>query len=82
MEIDKSKLAALANLDDAAFGNIIYSVVLASGGSESAARSAMSSAPIIKAKLRNASDKELKQILGFIGEKNAADILGKLGNKK
>ncbi|MBE6543080.1 MAG: hypothetical protein E7675_01635 [Ruminococcaceae bacterium] len=79
MEIDRNKLAALANLDDAAFGNIIYSVILASGGSESAARSAMSSAPIIKAKLKNASDKELRQIIGFIGEKNAADILGRLG---
>lgn len=79
MEIDKGKLAALANLDDAAFGNIIYSVVKASGGSESAARSAMSSAPVIKAKLRNASDRELRQIVGFIGEKNAADILGRLG---
>jgi hypothetical protein len=79
MEIDKGKLAALANLDDAAFGNIIYSVIIASGGSQSAARSAMTSAPIIKAKLKNASDKELRQIIGFIGEKNAADILGKMG---
>ena len=79
MEIDRNKLAALANLDDAAFGNIIYSVIMASGGSQSAARSAMTSAPIIKAKLKNASDKELRQIIGFIGEKNAADILGKMG---
>jgi hypothetical protein len=79
MEIDRNKLAALANLDDAAFGNIIYSVIIASGGSQSAARSAMTSAPIIKAKLKNASDKELRQIIGFIGEKNAADILGKMG---
>ncbi len=82
MEIDKSRLEGLSSLDDKTFGQIIYSVVLASGGSEHSARSAMSSAPIIKAKLKNATDDELRRILGYIGEKNAEDILGRLGQKK
>ena len=82
MEIDKSRLDKLSSLDDNAFGKIIYNVILATGGSEHAARAAMSSAPIIKAKLRNASEGELRRIVGYIGEKNAEDILGKLGQDK
>ena len=79
MEIDKSAINKLSSLDDKTFAQIIYNVIIASGGSEHSAKSAMSAAPIIKSKLKNASDGELKQIVGYIGEKNAEDILGKLG---
>ena len=82
MEIDKSRIDRLSSLDDKTFGQIIYNVVLASGGSEHSARSAMSSAPIIKAKLKNASESELRHILGYIGEKNAAEILGMMEQDK
>ena len=81
MEIDRSRLDRLSSLDDKTFGQIIYNVILASGGSEHTARAAMASAPIIKAKLKNAGDNELRQIVGYIGEKNAADILGRLDQK-
>ena len=79
MEFDKTKLTALANLDDDAFATIIYSALKASGAGEGAARSAMSAAPIIKTKLKNATDADIKRIINFIGEKNAFEILGNIG---
>ncbi len=79
MQIDKAKLTALAHLDDREFGEIIYKALKASGAGEAAARSAMNAAPIIKSKLKNASDKDIDRIVSFIGERTASDILGGMG---
>ena len=75
MQIDRNKLAALTALDDREFAEVIYNALKSSGANESAARSAMSAAPIIKAKLKNASQKDIDRIISFIGEKTASDIL-------
>ena len=82
MQIDKNKLSALAYLDDQSFGQIIYNVVIAAGGSRASALGAMASAHVIKTKLKNASDDEIRQLVGYIGEKNISEILGGMNTKK
>lgn len=78
-KIDKNKLAAIAALDDKTFAEMIYKAVLSAGGNEAQARAATAAAPIIKSKLKNASDKDIKQITDFLGENNTQNILNTYG---
>ena len=77
--IDKNKLASIAALDDKTFAEMVYKAVLSAGGSEAQARAVTAASPIIKSKLKNASDKDIKQITDFLGEKNTQNILKTYG---
>lgn len=79
MQIDKNKLSSLASLDDKTFAEMIYQAVISAGGNPSQAKAAMAAAPIIKLKLKNASDKDIKQLTSFLGEDNTKNILNTYG---
>ena len=79
MQIDKNKLAAIASMDDKAFANMVYNAVIAAGGNDAQAKAATAASPIIKARLKNASDKDIRQLTTFLGEKNTNDILNTYG---
>ena len=77
---DMNKLRQLAELDDKSFGEIIRTVILAAGGTSEQAQSAAASAPLLKEKLRTASEKEISQIVSLVGRGKAEKILKNLEN--
>ncbi len=82
MQIDKKQLRQIADIDIKTFENMIYNAVISSGGNPGQAKAAVMAAPIIKSKLAKANDKELDQLISFIGNENAAKMLNELQNRK
>ena len=62
MQLDPSKLRALAELDDRRFATMLFTAARAVGLSPEQARSAAANAPAFKTMLRNASAEDLRRL--------------------
>ena len=81
MKMDRSKLRALADMDDATFAQLLFTAARAVGLSQADARAAAANAPAFKAVLRSADDADLAKIEGKL-KGNPADLLKQLGGGK
>lgn len=81
MQLDPSKLRALAELDDSRFASMLFTAARAVGLSPEEARAAAANAPAFKNMLRNASSEDLSK-LGAKLNGSPADLLKQLGGEK
>ncbi len=81
MKMDRSKLRALADMDDQTFAQLVFTAARAVGLSQADARAAAANAHAFKAVLRNANETDLAQIESKL-KGNPADLLKQLGGGK
>lgn len=78
MQLDPSKLRALAQIDDNRFSAMLFTAARAVGLSPEQAKTAAQNAPAFKKMLQSATDEELRLLLGKLNS-SPADLLGQLG---
>ena len=80
MQLDPSKLRALAQLDDRRFAAMLFTAARAVGLSAEQARAAADNAPAFKTMLRNASDEDLQRLQEKM-QSAPSSLLNDLGGK-
>lgn len=78
MQLDPSKLRALAEIDDNRFSAMLFTAARAVGLSPEQAKTAAANAPAFKKMLQSASDRDLRLLLEKL-QTSPADLLGQLG---
>ena len=78
MQMDPSKLRALAEIDNDRFAAMLFTAARAVGLSPEQARSAAANAPAFKNMLKNASDEDLRLLQEKL-KKSPASLLHDLG---
>lgn len=78
MQMDPSKLRALAEIDNDRFAAMLFTAARAVGLSPEQARSAAANAPAFKNMLKNASDEDLRLLQEKL-KKSPASLLNDLG---
>lgn len=81
MKMDRSKLRALADMDDQTFAQLLFTAARTVGLSPTDARAAAANAHAFKAVLRNADETDLAQIENKL-KGNPADLLKQLGGRE
>ncbi len=78
MQLDPSKLRALADIDDRRFAAMLFTAARAVGLSPEQAQSAAANAPAFKNLLKTASDEDLHRLQEKL-KRSPADLLDELG---
>ncbi len=78
MQMDPSKLRALAEIDNDRFAAMLFTAARAVGLSPEQARSAAANAPAFKNMLKNASDEDLRRLQDKL-KQAPASLLNDLG---
>ena len=79
MQIDKTALDRLLSLDDITLAKTIRALVMAAGIDRSTAEAAISDLRLVRASLSNASDADINQAIGMLGEQKVRALLEALG---
>ncbi len=82
MAIDKSMLNKLAALSDEEMRDAIKKAAKLLGASEKDAERAAGNAPLIKAKLSDATDAEIRRAIDRVGEDTIRSIAKEIGMEK
>lgn len=80
MQLDPSKLRALAEIDDDRFAAMLFTAARAVGLSPEQAKAAAANAPAFKNMLKNASDEDLRRLQEKL-KKSPASLLNDLGGR-
>lgn len=78
MELNTSNVRGLASLDDKEFSKLIYNIALSMGMSQERALHASKNTSFFKVLLKNASDKDLENMMGKVGKDKLQDIYSSL----
>lgn len=81
MQLDPSKLRALAQMDDSQFSAMLFTAARAVGLSAEDARAAAANAPAFKKLLQNASNEDLSRLQEKL-RGSPSDLLKQLGGGK
>lgn len=79
MQIDKTALDRLLSLDDITLAKTIRALTMAAGIDRSTAEAAISDLRLVRASLSNASDADINQAVGMLGEQKVRALLEALG---
>ena len=79
MKIDKTALDRLLSLDDVTLTKTIRALSMAAGIDRSTAEAAISDLRLVRASLSNASDADINQAIGMLGEQKVRALLEALG---
>ena len=79
MQIDKTALDRLLSLDDITLAKTIRALAMAAGIGRSTAEAAISDLRLVRASLSNASDADINQAIGMLGEQKVRALLEALG---
>ena len=79
MKIDKTALDRLLSLDDITLAKTIRALAMAAGIDRSTAEAAISDLRLVRASLSNASDADINQAIGMLGEQKVRALLEALG---
>lgn len=78
-QIDKPLLDRLLSLDDITLAKTIRALAMAAGIDRSTAEAAISDLRLVRASLSNASDADINQAIGMLGEQKVHALLEALG---
>lgn len=79
MQIDKTALDRLLSLDDITLAKTIRTLTMAAGIDSSTAEAAISDLRLVRTSLSNASDADINQAVGMLGEQKVRALLEALG---
>lgn len=82
MELNTSNIRSLASLSDGEFSKMVYSIALAMGFSHEKAVEASHNTAFFRILLSNASDSELRSLLGKVDGNKLNEIYGNIAGKK
>lgn len=79
MKIDKTALDRLLSLDDVTLSRTIATLAAAAGIDKSSADAAASNLRLVRATLANASENDISQAIGMLGEDKVRALLAAIG---
>ena len=79
MKIDRTALDRLLSLDDVTLTKTIRTLAMAAGIDRSTAEAAISDLRLVRASLSNASDADINQAIGMLGEQKVRALLEAFG---
>lgn len=74
MDLNTSNVRGLASLDEREFSKIIYNIALSMGFSKERALQASKNTSFFRVLLKNASDRDLENMIGKVGKETLEDI--------
>lgn len=78
MDINSSNVRGLASLDDKEFSKIIYTIAISIGLTHEKALQAAKNTSFFRVLLKNASDKDIENMMGKVGKDKLQDIYDSL----